>query len=145
MECFRKGVILSAVFVILSMSCSAYAYTWCHDYTLYQLTKGKLDLNKTSVSELRRRLENMGLKKHSYPAGSDWGIVDRWLVPFDVIIIGNAHSGFVWGRTLYHYTQDGKVHRDSLSGLMNFHRNINGYIQYPYRNMPVELWRWVRK
>ena len=126
----------------------------CHNYTFYLLT-GIKEKERLTPKDLRKKLlgKDLTLTKHSYPAGSDWKIVQGWLYPYDVIIIGNAHSGMVkdFDRRIWNYignVDKGTVHKDQLYDLMNQCKPVKdsptGHTNCPYKNKPVELWRWVR-
>jgi hypothetical protein len=139
----------------------AHAITWCHDYTLYEVT-GR-DQNRTSVARLRVVLgRDLRYKRFPFTHAAHDPKAQRSLNPGDVVVIGDAHSGVVNRRGLIdHFVQAagavGKAHRpQDVPALKTFHRDwtlfqivnfervyADGRVQYPYRNLTVEVWRKV--
>jgi hypothetical protein len=92
----RTWIIVSInVIALLGSCCSIQAITWCHDYTMYRLSESKVDYNRISVSELRQYLIDHQYKKFPYTNAAENPKAQDHLKPGDVIIIGDAHSGFV--------------------------------------------------
>ena len=128
-----KNRLFAYTFLIsLFLSSPAFAYKWCHDYTVHELTHGQVNLNESSAADLRKRLRQMGYKQKRYPAFTNWIIVGGKLAEGDVLIIGEGHSGLIKNGQLYNYTQEAvfknnpkynipaKLHKDSsLAALMN--------------------------
>jgi hypothetical protein len=154
---FIKTALFCILYILISGSHAVGEIKNCHDYTLYQLTKRLPEKTHNgewlSVNALRDWLGKHHFTRHYYPAGTDWRVVDGWLAQYDVIIIGNAHSGIVGeaspGRLMFfNFTRktknyDAKLHRDpSLSSRMYAKRKEHP--QYPYKSMSVELWRYLR-
>jgi len=96
----KNKIAVRLVFLGLALAALAHftplpAISWCHDYSYYRVT-GK-DSDNLSPGGLRNALAKL---KYKLVQGS------TDLRPGDVVIIGNAHSGFVNAQgSIDHYIQ----------------------------------------
>jgi hypothetical protein len=150
---------------------SAWAVTWCHDYTLHRATSRKEDFNRTGIETLRTWLQKHGYKSFSFTTAAHNPQAQSKLRPGDVIVFrnGNGHSAFVSddglldhfvqtaGRTGTRYApaqveKQPNFHRgDTLLTIVNTTTTvatapgstIQGGTSQPYKNCPIEVWRRV--
>lgn len=121
----------------------------CHDYTVERVTKKEerlKNLGTSKVAQLRDLLTNKKYKRYPFPKGSNWRQLNGGLADGDVIIVGEKHSGYFSGKTLYNYSQaapsinrSAELNENTLQSLMNLTRSE--LPPQPYVNDPVELWR----
>ena len=158
-----KMLLLALALAALVPPVTLPAISWCHDYSYYRVT-GK-DSNGLSPDALRAALAKL---KYKLVEG------DTELRPGDVVIIGEAHSGFVNAQGgVDHYIQVREKLSDTHSRLVvvspadveaqpTFHRNwtlrqILGFsreytdpgtkkswTQKPYAGKSVQVWRWMK-
>lgn len=158
---------LTAALVALAAS-PAFAITWCHDYSLWEASGRTLNQNQTSPGMLRQKLGQMQYHRMKVfaPKTAD---ADRYLKPGDVIILGEAHSGFVTAQGVVDHlimpsaapgTQLAQMTGEQAQASANFKRGWtltqlwgpivrfdsqgNRYDNAPYGNASVELWRKVQ-
>jgi hypothetical protein len=157
---FNKSVIkLFIIIILVSVSLPSHAITWCHDYTVYAITKK--DANRTKPVQLRSILKDqLGYKCFKFTNAAHNPKAQSKLRPGDVIIIGDAHSGVVNQKGLINhfiqkfgssgtayqplniFSMDNFYQDWTLLQMMNFKRKTpDGRIIQPYKNQKVEVWR----
>src|SRR5579872_533423 len=101
-EMNQKPLSLLILMTLVAGIAPCHAITWCHDYTLWRVT-GK-DANATSPQALRNALSQ---RKYSLidTVTADTPGLDSRVKPGDVVIVGDAHSGFVSTFGIDHYIQ----------------------------------------
>jgi hypothetical protein len=156
---------LAAVGILCGLAAPAHAIVWCHDYTLWEASGRTVNENRISPEDLRYRLgtPSMGFRRVATLTPFTPG-ADGQLRPGDVIIWGQAHSGFVnaAGR-IDHFVQtagrSGTVRTpENAMAQPNYHRgqtlvdvwsfteegthpNGQRYQRRPYRGEAAEVWR----
>lgn len=150
-------ILLGLFFCFIS---SVYAITFCYDYSYYMLT-GK-DTNRMDSVTLRKELRKIGYKDLSFTTEAKDPAAQDKLWPYDVIIIGDSHSGVVNSQGLIdHFIQqyDSNSHTKVFSidqalvsttfyrnckliDIVNFSRTTeHGTKIYPYASCAVVVWR----
>lgn len=136
----------------------AQAVTYCHDYALHRVSDKKVDPNKMDVAGLRKLLQAHGYKSFPFTTAAERPDAMRHLKPGDVVILGNAHSGFVGESGIDHFLmvegrgqerylpEDLPVHVKGLVGGLHQGDTIT---QFKNRgSMPftgsIEVWRKVK-
>ncbi len=113
----KKTILLSFIvfsgvlILVLSLAGPLYGIVWCHDYTYYRVSgqdPGPVNTPGTgiSVSKLRGYLEGHGYKSFPYTNAAQMPGAGKRLKKGDVIIIDDAHSGYVTGSNMIdHFIQ----------------------------------------
>lgn len=153
---------------LLLLSLPVQAIIVCHDYTLYRIAgadprpKTGREIHGTDVASLRRYLETHGYKKFPYGnASADPDRAGRILKPGDVIILRDAHSGFVnaqglidhfiqvYGSSGKKYDVDNLPRHENLSGKVGGlyqDETLRDFLSRPFyqgQDRRLEIWRKV--
>jgi hypothetical protein len=109
---FLTVIIFSGVLIlVLSLARPLYGIVWCHDYTYYRVTgqdPSPINTQGTgiSVSKLRGYLKGHGYKRFPYTNAVQMLGAGKRLKKGYVIIIDDAHSGYVTGSDMIdHFIQ----------------------------------------
>jgi hypothetical protein len=156
-----KAILYSAAILIglAVLTHSAEAITWCHDYTYYRVSNNNVDRNKTGVDQLRQLLWAKGYRPQ--PGSNKW--TGQNLKAGDVVIFGDAHSGYVRSKVngqglITHFLMVDPRQRPSytpakLIGLLGprgkwsgglFRNDTLEKVQsrfHNHRRQPIEVWR----
>jgi hypothetical protein len=164
----------AAVALFGALAPRAHAIVWCHDYTLWEASERRQNENRTpprggadpqgrAFTGLREKLTALGYKLHKTLAPFAAG-ADAEIKPTDVVIFGDAHSGYVnRQKRIDHFVQtmgaSGTVRTPedtmrqpnyrrgaTLMDIWSFtregtHPNGETFRVTPYRGTPVEIWR----
>jgi hypothetical protein len=105
-------IVFSSVLVlVLSLARPLYGIVWCHDYTYYRVSgQDPSPINTPgtgiSASELRGYLKDHGYKNFPYTNAAQMPGAGKRLKTGDVVIIDDAHSGYVTGSDMIdHFIQ----------------------------------------
>jgi hypothetical protein len=113
----KKAIFLSAIafssviILVLSLTRPLYGIVWCHDYTYYRVSgQDPSPINTPgtgiSASELRGYLKDHGYKRFPYTNAAQMPGAGKRLKKRDVVIIDDAHSGYVTGSDMIdHFIQ----------------------------------------
>jgi len=113
----KKAIFLSIVvftgvlILVLSLARPLYGIVWCHDYTYYRVNgQDPSPINTPgtgiSASELREYLKDHGYKSFPYTNAAQMPGAGKRLKTGDVVIIDDAHSGYVTGSDMIdHFIQ----------------------------------------
>jgi hypothetical protein len=109
---FLAFIVFPAVLIlVLSSAGPLYGIVWCHDYTYYRVSgQDPSPINTPgtgiSASELRRYLNDNGYKRFPYTNAAQMPGAGKRLKKGDVVIIDDAHSGYVTGSDMIdHFIQ----------------------------------------
>ena len=109
---FLTVIVFPAVLIlVLSLARPLYGIVWCHDYTYYRVSGQDPSPISTpgtgiSVSKLRKYLEGNGYKRFPYTNAAQMPGAGKRLKKGDVVIIDDAHSGYVTGSDMIdHFIQ----------------------------------------
>ncbi len=109
---FLSVIIFSGVLIfVLSIARPLYGIVWCHDYTYYRVSgQDPSPINTPgtgiSASELRGYLNDNGYKRFPYTNAAQMPGAGKRLKKGDVVIIDDAHSGYVTGSDMIdHFIQ----------------------------------------
>ncbi len=109
---FLTVIVFPAVLIlVLSLAGPLYGIVWCHDYTYYRVSgqdPSPVDVPGAgiSASTLRGYLEANGYKRFSYTNAARMPGAGKRLKKGDVVIIDDAHSGYVTGSDMIdHFIQ----------------------------------------
>ena len=109
---FLSVIVFSGVLIlVMSLAWPLYGIVWCHDYTYYRVSSQDPSPINTpgtgiSVSKLRGYLEDNGYKRFPYTNAVQMPGAGKRLKKGDVIIIDDAHSGYVTGSDMIdHFIQ----------------------------------------
>jgi len=105
-------IVFPAVLIlVLSFAGPLYGIVWCHDYTYFRVSgqdPSPIDVPGTgiSASTLRGYLEANGYKRFPYTNAAQMPGAGKRLKKGDVVIIDDAHSGYVTGSDMIdHFIQ----------------------------------------
>ena len=104
-------VFLGVLILVLSLARPLYGIVWCHDYTYYRVSgQDPSPINTPgagiSASELRGYLDGHGYKRFPYTNAAQMPGAGKRLKAGDVVIIDDAHSGYVTGSDMIdHFIQ----------------------------------------
>jgi hypothetical protein len=109
---FLAVIVFPAVLIlVLSSAGSLYGIVWCHDYTYYRVSgQDPSPINTPgtgiSASKLRGYLNDNGYKRFPYTNAAQMPGAGKRLKKGDVVIIDDAHSGYVTGSDMIdHFIQ----------------------------------------
>jgi hypothetical protein len=109
---FLPVIVFSGVLIlVLSLARPLYGIVWCHDYSYYRVSgqdPSPINTQGTgiSVSKLRGYLKGHGYKRFPYTNAVQMPGAGKRLKKGDVIIIDDAHSGYISGSNMIdHFIQ----------------------------------------
>jgi hypothetical protein len=109
--CLTVIVFSGVLLLVLSLARPLYGIVWCHDYTYYRVSgQDPSPINTPgtgiSVSKLRVYLNDHGYKRFPYTNAAQMSGAGKRLKNGDVLIIDDAHSGYVTGSDMIdHFIQ----------------------------------------